>query len=274
MMRPWEYSAFAVTVADARAIAPGWRRLTLAAPELRDFAPWGLDQRIKLVLPLPDGGLADFGLMAEPTPHPSEWYARWKALPETERNVLRTYTPSAIRPEQGEIDVDVLLHDPPGPASAWAAGATPGERLWITGPDRRNGWTGYGLHWQAPAGATRWLLVGDETAFPAIANILRTLPEGGRAEVLLEAGDARDDIVSPEAPAGARVRLVARAAVAGEALEAAVRELPVADAEYVWLAGEAGAVTRIRRHLTAERGVSKDRVSFLGYWKLGGPLVG
>ena len=193
-MRPWEYSAFAVTVADARDIAPGWRRLTLAAPELRDFAPWGLDQRIKLVLPLPDGGLADFGLMTDPTPHPSDWYARWKALPETERNVLRTYTPSAIRPEQGEIDVDVLLHEPPGPASAWAAQATPGERLWITGPDRRNGWTGYGLHWQPVAGATRWLLVGDETAFPAIANILRTLPEGGRADVLLEAADVRDDI--------------------------------------------------------------------------------
>ncbi len=274
MMRPWEYSAFAVTVAAARAIAPGWRRLTLAAPELRDFAPWGLDQRIKLVLPLPDGGLADFGLMAEPTPHPSEWYARWKALPETERNVLRTYTPSAIRPEQGEIDVDVLLHDPPGPASAWAARVTPGERLWITGPDRRNGWTGYGLHWQAPAGATRWLLVGDETAFPAIANILRTLPEGGRADVLLEAADVRDDIVSPGAPDGAHVRLVLRGAVAGDALEAAVRDTPVDDAEYVWLAGEAGAVTRIRRHLTAERGVPKDRVSFLGYWKLGGPLVG
>lgn len=273
-MRPWEYSAFAVTVAEAGAIAPGWRRLTLRAPELRDFAPWGLDQRIKLVLPLPDGSLADFGLMAQPTPHPSQWYARWKALPETERNVLRTYTPSAIRPEQGEIDVDVLLHDPPGPASAWAAEVTPGEGLWITGPDMRNGWTGYGLHWQAPPGATRWLLVGDETAFPAIANILRTLPEGGRAEVLLEAGDARDDIVSPEAPAGAHVRLVARAAVAGEALEAAVREARVADAEYVWLAGEAGAVTRIRRHLTTERGLPKERVSFLGYWKLGGPLVG
>ncbi|WDG18759.1 siderophore-interacting protein [Microbacterium sp. Clip185] len=274
MMRPWEYSAFAVTVADARDIAPGWRRLTLAAPELRDFAPWGLDQRIKLVLPLPDGGLADFGLMTQPTPHPSDWYARWKALPETERNVLRTYTPSAIRPEQGEIDVDVLLHEPPGPASAWAAQATPGERLWITGPDRRNGWTGYGLHWQPVAGATRWLLVGDETAFPAIANILRTLPEGGRADVLLEAADVRDDIVSPGAPDGAHVRLVLRGAVAGDALEAAVRDTPVDDAEYVWLAGEAGAVTRIRRHLTAERGVPKDRVSFLGYWKLGGPLVG
>lgn len=274
MTRPWEYSAFAVTVAHVRAIAPGWRRLTLAAPALCDFAPWGLDQRIKLVLPLSDGSLADFGLMGQPTPHPSDWYARWKALPETGRNVLRTYTPSAIRPEQGEIDVDVLLHDPPGPASAWAARVRAGERLWITGPDRRNGWTGYGLHWQPPADALRWLLVGDETAFPAIANILRTLPAGGRADVLLEAGDPRDDIVSAGAPDGAHVRLVARGPVAGEALEAAAREVDVADVEYVWLAGESGAVTRIRRHLTAERGLPKERVSFLGYWKLGGPLVG
>jgi NADPH-dependent ferric siderophore reductase len=30
----------------------------------------------------------------------------------------------------------------------------------------------------------------------------------------------------------------------------------------------------VRRLLTAEAGISKERVSFLGYWKVGGPLVG
>jgi NADPH-dependent ferric siderophore reductase len=43
---------------------------------------------------------------------------------------------------------------------------------------------------------------------------------------------------------------------------------------YAWLAGESGSITRIRRYLTHELGIAKERVSFLGYWRLGGPLVG
>lgn len=38
---------------------------------------------------------------------------------------------------------------------------------------------------------------------------------------------------------------------------------------YAWLAGEAGAVTRLRRHLVRDLGVDRRAVSFMGYWKLG-----
>jgi len=175
LARPWAYSAFPVAVRARRALSPHFLRLTFGGETLRHFAPWGADQRIKLVLPLPGGGLADFGLLAEPTPHPSDWYARWKALPVDERNVLRTYTPAAIRPEAGEIDVDFYLHSPEGPASRWARTAEIGETLVITGPDARNGWTGYGIHWQPPALGT-FLLVADETAIPAVRNIAAALP--------------------------------------------------------------------------------------------------
>ncbi|MEV7692450.1 siderophore-interacting protein [Microbacterium sp. NPDC089189] len=278
--RPWEYSAFTVRVGALRRLSPGFLRLTLVGPALVHFAAWGLDQRIKLVLPTPDGRPAgDVGLRDEPTPHPSLWYARWKQLPEAERAVLRTYTPSAIRAEQAEIDVDVVLHEPPGPASTWAAAAQVGDELIVTGPDARQGWTGYGLHWH-PGDARRFLLVGDETAFPALANILVALPAGATGTVLIEAGDPADDIVTAHAPDGITVRCVPRGDVAGVALERAVEEwgsaLPAAPDEsfYAWLAGESGAVTRIRRHLTGELGVPKERVSFLGYWRLGGPLVG
>lgn len=62
--RPWEYSAFPVEVSAREMLSPGFLRLTFAGDAVRHFAPWGVDQRIKLVLPLPDGGLADFGLLA------------------------------------------------------------------------------------------------------------------------------------------------------------------------------------------------------------------
>ncbi|WP_129668357.1 siderophore-interacting protein [Phytoactinopolyspora endophytica] len=41
---------------------------------------------------------------------------------------------------------------------------------------------------------------------------------------------------------------------------------------YVWVAGEAGAVKAIRRHLVRERGIDKGAVTFMGYWRLGRAL--
>lgn len=279
--RPWAYSAFPVEVRRRTMLSPRFVRLTLAGESLRNFAAWGTDQRIKVVLPLPDGSIADFGLLDEPTPHPSDWYTRWRALPEEQRNVLRTYTPSAIRADAGEIDIDFYLHEPAGPASAWAAAAVPGDHLVVNGPDSRMGWTGYGLHWQ-PGDARRFLLVADETAFPAVSGILASLAPDSHADVFLECDDPADDIVTVHAPDNAHIRVVSRATGDEAGVDGALREW--ADERqgalrddsdlYVWLAGESGVTTRIRRHLTAEVGIAKDRVSFLGYWKVGGPLVG
>lgn len=279
--RPWAYTAFPVEVSARRRLSPRFLRLTLKGESLHLFAPWGVDQRIKIVLPLPRGGIADFGLLDEPTPHPSDWYSRWRALAEAERNVLRTYTPSAIRPEQGEIDVDFFLHEPAGPASAWAAAARVGEQLVVTGPDVRMGPTGYGIHWE-PGEARRFLLVADETAYPAARNIIRSLPPDAHADVLLEIADPADDVLSQDAPQNADVRVSLRGSEPetgvekaiwswGETHGATVRE---DEGFYAWLAGESGSITRIRRYLTRDLGISKERVSFLGYWRLGGPLVG
>lgn len=256
--------------------APHPRRGVVAS-----FRAVGVDQRIKIVLPLPDGGIADFGLLDEPTPHPSDWYSRWRALAEGERNVLRTYTPSAIRSEQGEIDVDFFLHEPAGPASAWAVSARPGEKLVVTGPDVRMGQTGYGIHW-SPGEARRFLLVADETAYPAARNILNSLSPDAQADVFLEVADLADDVLSQDAPQNANAQVSLRGSELETGVEKAIRNWGEThgamaredDGFYAWLAGESGSITRIRRYLTQDLGISKERISFLGYWRLGGPLVG
>ena len=278
--RPWAYSAFPAVVRAREMVSPHFLRLTLAGESLRHFADWGLDQRIKVVLPRPDGSFADFGLLDEPTPHPSNWYTRWRALPEGERNVLRTYTPAAIRAEEGEIDIDFFLHENAGPASAWATAAAPGDHLVVNGPDTRMGWTGYGLHWQ-PGDARRFLLVADETAFPSVRNILGSLPGDAYADVILECADPADDLVSVSAPPNARLRRVLRASGAPD-VEEAVRRWGDEHGTtthndpgfYAWIAGESGTTTTIRRYLTTELGIAKEHVSFNGYWKNGGPLIG
>lgn len=283
--RPWEYSAFPVTVARVRDVSPNFRRVTLSGAAVRHFAPWGLDQRIKLVLPLAGIGFIDVGLTREPTPHPRDWYTRWKSLPEERRNPLRTYTPSAIRPEDGEIDVDVFLHQPAGPASHWARTCRPGDELIVTGPDARCGYTGYGIHFTprspvpAPAGRRRVGRTGDRE------HRARAAAGGEHRSAGRRRGCRRPPRRRPEGDhdAGAPRAAAAAGGATGGALEGLVREW--ADAEsaafggaddggYVWIAGETAAVARIRRHLTATAGMAPTQISFLGYWKQGGPLVG
>jgi NADPH-dependent ferric siderophore reductase len=51
-----------------------------------------------------------------------------------------------------------------------------------------------------------------------------------------------------------------------EAIRAAA--LP-AGVPYAWIAGEAGAVRALRRHLVGERGFDRRAVTFTGYWRRG-----
>jgi NADPH-dependent ferric siderophore reductase len=38
---------------------------------------------------------------------------------------------------------------------------------------------------------------------------------------------------------------------------------------YAWLAGEAGVIRALRRHLVSERGIDRRTVAFMGYWRIG-----
>ncbi|HYN95042.1 MAG TPA: SIP domain-containing protein, partial [Pilimelia sp.] len=48
-------------------------------------------------------------------------------------------------------------------------------------------------------------------------------------------------------------------------------ESPPAAGMYAWLAGEAGVIRTLRRHLVAERGLDRRAVAFMGYWRAGRP---
>jgi NADPH-dependent ferric siderophore reductase len=52
--------------------------------------------------------------------------------------------------------------------------------------------------------------------------------------------------------------------------------VPVGDPDrssglYAWLAGEAGVVKRLRRHLVQDCGIDRASVAFMGYWREGRP---
>jgi NADPH-dependent ferric siderophore reductase len=285
---PWR--VFTVEVRAVRALSPSFVRVTFTGDDLDQFADKGYDQRIKLIFPVPG---AELRLPCGP-----DWYRQLRALPEELRNPVRTYTVRAVRKNVREVDVDLVLHGDGGPASRWAGSVAAGDRLGILGPDAGFAGEHGGYEFRPPAAAARLLLAGDETAVPAICAILERLPAAARGDALLEVPYG-DDQLAVAAPAGVAVRWLAReGAVHGSQLIPAVvsaaaglpaagaaqavndvdvdqeilwesPEPPPAGSLYAWLAGEAGVIRTLRRHLVAERGLDRECVAFMGYWRLG-----
>jgi NADPH-dependent ferric siderophore reductase len=296
------YRMFAVEVRRLRRLSPSFLRVTFTGPDLDAFADNGYDQRINLVLPRPGASLEP--LLADP-----DWYAAWRALPEPRRNPVRTYTTRAVRPHLREVDVDIVLHaHGGGPASTWAAAARPGDTLALVGPDAAYPGVHGGVEFTPPPAGCAVLLAGDETAVPAVSAILERLPAGTRGEALLEVPEP-GDALSVQAPPEVRVSWLPReGAEHGSRLVPAVREAaerllptpaapPAADGVLeevdvdrtllwevppaarddvqapgrlsAWLAGEAGVIKTLRRHLVTERGLDRRSVAFMGYWRRG-----
>jgi NADPH-dependent ferric siderophore reductase len=294
------YRSFRATVARIERMTPHFTRVTFTGDELAEFGTAGLDQRVKVVLPLADAGFAHF-------PADDDWYKAWRELPAERRNPFRTYTIRAVRPEALEVDIDFVGHGDGGPASAWASAASPGDGIVLIGPDELSEGRTIGIDWR-PGDVETVLLAGDETAAPAICSILESLPADARGAALIEIPAPADELVVT-APQGVEVRWLPRTAGDarhGERLIPAVRDWVArtcwlrgcatpADAAsrtaiepevegilwdvpegtsldgdcYAWLAGEASVITTLRRFLVREAGLDRRQVAFMGYWRLG-----
>ncbi|HEU4999329.1 MAG TPA: siderophore-interacting protein [Lapillicoccus sp.] len=215
---PWRL--FHTVVGSVDDLSPSLRRIRFVGPELEHFADPGLDQRIKLLVgPWPEGLEAQ----AE------DWYAAWVGLPDEVRPAMRTYTTRRVtHTEAGwAVDVDMVLHADAGPAGDWAARAESGDAVVLVGPDNRFEGDPGGRAFAPPAEAGEVLLVGDETALPAVARILEDLAAADsstlRVTALVEVPVAADclDLVAP--PGAQVVWLVRAGRPHGVALERAVR---------------------------------------------------
>jgi NADPH-dependent ferric siderophore reductase len=176
---------------------------------------------------------------------------------------MRTYTPRRFDPGAGELDVEFVIHGE-GPASAWAEQAAAGQALTIAGPGRS-----YAVDPQADW----YLLAGDDTAIPAIGTILESLASGMQALALLEVVDAEEEHLVEAGGPRAEIRWLRRGpdpGNAGRELEAAVRrlELPPGSGR-IYVACEADAMRRIRRHLLQERQFPRAHLVTRGYWRYG-----
>ncbi len=169
-------------------LTPRMIRVTLRCAGFRD--EWPIEQPGEIITLL-------FVPPEEPIVLPVQG---WAFPPDAPPQEWRNYTVRRHRPEAGEIDVDVVLHEPPGPASRWAADVPLGAVVGYAGPR-----VDY-----APRDGIDWLLLcSDETALPAIAAILETPDVPSQVLAVVEIAGAHEEL-AVDLPAGGELRWVHR----------------------------------------------------------------
>ncbi|MFC4562511.1 siderophore-interacting protein [Nocardiopsis mangrovi] len=239
-------------VLHASSVTPHMIRVVLGGDGLTGFqAGEYTDHYVKLLFPVP--GVA--------YPEPFDMEAIRRELPRDQWPRTRTYTVRAWDPDSRELTIDFVHHGDRGLAGPWAAGARPGDEILFLGPGG-----GY-----APAADAHWhLLVGDESALPAIAASVERLPAGAPAHVVVEVADAAEE-QKLAAHDGVTVHWVHRGGRrVGEALVERVRGLEAPEgAVHAFVHGEAHFVKDLRRFLRIERQVPRENLSISGYWRTG-----
>lgn len=214
-------------------VTPRMLRLTLAGYELAGFTSLSPDDHIKVVVPGANG--------------------------EDER---RDYTPRHFDPVANELTVDFALHEA-GPVTAWARAARPGDVAAIGGP-RGSVVVPHDFDW--------WLLIGDETALPAIGRRIEELPAGTRVtSIVAVAGPEEEQRFATSADHAAIWvhRPAERADDPAPLLAALDRwEAPPGDG-FIWVAAEAGVARALRMRVLGERRHPAAWLKASGYWVKG-----
>ncbi|MBT1268145.1 MULTISPECIES: siderophore-interacting protein [Pseudomonas] len=223
-------------------ITPRMRRITLGGPELAGFISLGSDDHIKLLFPQNAAEQAaldspDFNLRGD-GPQPA----------------MRDYTPRRYDLDIGELDIDFVLHGD-GPASTWAEQAKVGQHLHIGGP------RGSMI---VPDIFDSYLLIGDETAIPAIARRLDELPAGRKVLAVIEIANAAEQ--QPLASA-AEVEVIWVVRGQDDLLET-VHNLTLPDGSlYSFVATESKLSRQVRRVLLDTHNVNEAFLKAVGYWQ-------
>ena len=223
-----------LTVARVEELTPAMRRVHFQSPELSDFVSMSPDDHIKLIFAEVDGAA-----------------------------VMRDYTPRSFDNAAGTLVVDFALHGDAGPATAWAMQAKAGDDFQIGGP-RGSAIIPDVFDW--------YLLVGDETALPAIGRRVEEL----RADVpvtTIAVIDTAADVQSFETAAKWDAAWICRDAEGHDDIanvrKAIDKLFPTGGEGFVWIAGEGQFAKALRAHVLEQHGHPINRMKAAGYWVKG-----
>ncbi|MGW2720243.1 siderophore-interacting protein [Streptomyces sp. NPDC001492] len=232
-------------------LTPHMQRVVLGGEGMAAFAAdTCTDHYVKLLFP-PTEGVA--------YPEPFDLERIREELPREQWPVTRTYTVRAWDPVHRELTLDFVIHGDEGLAGPWAARVQPGETVHFMGPG--------GAY--APDVSADWhLLVGDESALPAIARSLESLPAGVTAHAFVEvSGPEEEQKIDSDVEV---VWLHRGDRPVGEALVEAVRSLRFPEGRLqAFVHGEAHFVKELRQLLRCDLAIPREDLSISGYWRLG-----
>ncbi|WP_245597321.1 siderophore-interacting protein [Leisingera caerulea] len=218
------------TVQSVTPIGNAFLRVQVKSPDLASFQDDAI--HFRLLLPPPDCAAPEWPRLSETGA--TVWPGGEAALHRP------VYTTRRISHEAGLMEFDIFLHDG-GRATEWARRARPGDRLAIAGPG------GGGI----PA-ASNILLYADETALPAAARILESLPQNSAGEAVLLSNEGEGcgyPVTAPEGVTLTWLRREDKHSLADRAL-AARKHAP---GHYLWFACEKAEVQRLRAALRQDK---------------------
>lgn len=221
-----------LTVAAIERITPGMLRLQLSGDDLADFVSLAPDDHIKIFVP--------------------------GAGEEMER---RDYTPRRYDTDARTLLIDFAIHEA-GPVTKWALDARIGDRLEIGGPRGSAVVSG---------DIENWLLIGDETALPAIGRRVEEAAANTRITAIVAVADAGEHQIL-QTSAQLDIRWAHRPlseATDPAALMEILRSVDLQAGTFVWIAAEASVTRALRSYLVEERGYPLSWIKASGYWVKG-----
>ncbi len=232
-------------------LTPKMKRVIVGGDEIEGF---GKGPNIKLLFPPKH--------LAEP-----EWpvtgqdgRAVWPD--EGRRPAVRTYSVSHYDQSAGELAIDFVLHGKDGPAANWARDAKRDDLVGVGGPGGR------GLR------ESEWyLFAGDQSALPAIANMLAALPPDAKGTAFIEIPGPEEErtLLSPAAVEIIWLHRGALEAGRNSLLVDAVRSVtwPAGETAFAWIAGESSSVRALRAYVRDDLKMDRRQFLAIGYWRLG-----
>ncbi|WP_116112139.1 siderophore-interacting protein [Austwickia chelonae] len=233
-------------------VAPAVRRITLSGSALNGFSLVAPDEFAGVFIP---GGES----LSLP---PSDVFDIRKAvreMPEETRPELRWYTIRAHRPQELEIDLDIVRYGQEvGPGGMWAATVQIGDQVGL-----RPSGGGY----RPPSDGEPQILIADESALPALCAIGESLdgkPEADVVRAYVEIPD--DDYAAPLPTMPFPVEIHRRGVrVPGSAIEPVLATTPLSGYGTAWICGESTMVRKTRRMLR-RAGMDRRQIFYCGYW--------
>ncbi|BBZ33517.1 ABC transporter ATP-binding protein/permease [Mycolicibacterium confluentis] len=194
---------------------------------------------------------------------PTAWLRFWFPDPEgSDTEFQRAYTLSEADPDTGHFAIDVVLHEPSGPASTWVRSAKPGDSIPVVSLGSR----GFSVADDPDGRPAGYLLIGDSASIPAIRGIIGAVPDDLPIECYLEQHDENDQLIPLAEHPRLRVHWVPRDGVTSFAAAVESRDW---SNWYAWMGPEAGSLKHLRTRLRDEFGFPKSEMHPQAYWTEG-----